>query len=51
MSSPSYGYMGAFIVSFLAGVTVLVPVPSVFVVFTLGAVLNPIFIGIDGRGR
>jgi membrane protein YqaA with SNARE-associated domain len=41
-----YGYIGAFIISFLAGVTVLVPVPSVFVVFTLGAVLNPIFMGI-----
>jgi membrane protein YqaA with SNARE-associated domain len=41
-----YGYIGAFIVSFLAGVTVLVPVPSVFIVFTLGAVLNPVFMGI-----
>jgi membrane protein YqaA with SNARE-associated domain len=41
-----YGYIGAFIISMLAGVTVLVPVPSVFVVFTLGAVLNPILIGI-----
>jgi len=47
-----YGYIGAFIISFLAGVTVLVPVPSVLVVFTLGAVLNPVFIGIvSGAGE
>jgi len=47
-----YGYIGVFIVSFLAGVTVLVPVPSVFLVFTLGAVLNPILIGlIAGAGE
>jgi membrane protein YqaA with SNARE-associated domain len=47
-----YGYIGAFIISFLAGVTVLVPVPSVFVVFTLGAVLNPVVIGITaGAGE
>jgi membrane protein YqaA with SNARE-associated domain len=41
-----YGYIGALIISLLAGATVLVPVPSVFVVFTLGAALNPIIIGI-----
>ena len=47
-----YGYLGDFIISFLAGVTVLVPVPSVFVVFTLGAVLNPILVGlIAGAGE
>jgi membrane protein YqaA with SNARE-associated domain len=41
-----YGYIGALVISMLAGATILVPVPSVFVVFTLGAVLNPILIGI-----
>lgn len=47
-----YGYLGDLIISFLAGVTVLVPVPSVFVVFTLGAVLNPILVGlIAGAGE
>jgi membrane protein YqaA with SNARE-associated domain len=47
-----YGYFGVFIVSFLAGVTVLVPVPSVFIVFTLGAVLNPVLVGlIAGAGE
>lgn len=47
-----YGYIGDLVISFLAGVTVLVPVPSVFVVFTLGAVLNPILVGlIAGAGE
>ena len=41
-----YGYIGVFLISFLAGVTVLVPVPSVFIVFTLGAVLNPFLVGL-----
>jgi len=41
-----YGYIGALIISFLAGATVLVPVPSVFIVFSLGAVLNPLYVGI-----
>jgi len=46
MQFTKYGYIGAFIVSFLAGITVLVPVPSVFIVFTLGAVLNPVLVGL-----
>ncbi len=41
-----YGYIGVFVISFLAGVTVFIPVPSVFIVFTLGAVLNPILVGL-----
>jgi membrane protein YqaA with SNARE-associated domain len=47
-----YGYIGILITSFLAGVTVLVPIPSVFFVFTLGAALNPILVGlIAGAGE
>ena len=46
MQFSKYGYVGVFIVSFLAGITVLVPVPSVFIVFTLGAVLNPVLVGL-----
>ncbi len=52
MQFSKYGYIGVFIVSFLAGITVLVPVPSVFIVFTLGAVLNPVLVGlIAGAGE
>lgn len=47
-----YGYIGDLLISFLAGVTVFVPVPSVFVVFTLGGILNPILVGlIAGAGE
>lgn len=45
-----YGYVGVLIVSLLAGVTLLVPVPSVFIVFTLGAVLNPVLVGLIAGG-
>ncbi len=41
-----YGYIGDFIIGLLAGITIFVPVPSVLVVFTLGAVLNPVLVGI-----
>ena len=47
-----YGYVGIFVASFLAGVTVVIPVPSVFLVFTMGAALNPILVGlIAGAGE
>lgn len=37
-----YGYPGIFLLSFLAYATVLLPAPGVAVVFTMGAVFNPI---------
>jgi membrane protein DedA with SNARE-associated domain len=47
-----YGYFGAFFISVLAGATVLVPIPGVLVVFTLGSVLNPAIVGIvSGMGE
>jgi membrane protein YqaA with SNARE-associated domain len=41
-----FGYPGIFILSFLAYATVLLPAPGVAVVFTMGAVFNPIAVGI-----
>jgi len=41
----SLGYVGAFIVSLLAGVTVI-PAPALPVTFTLGRVLNPVYVGL-----
>jgi membrane protein YqaA with SNARE-associated domain len=38
----TYGYPGIFLLSFLAYATVLLPAPGVAVVFTMGAVFNPI---------
>jgi membrane protein DedA with SNARE-associated domain len=47
-----YGYFGAFFISVLAGATVLVPIPGILVVFTLGSVLNPALVGIvSGMGE
>lgn len=37
-----YGYPGIFVLSFLAYATVLLPAPGVAVVFTMGAVFNPV---------
>jgi membrane protein YqaA with SNARE-associated domain len=45
-SFAKYGYVGVLVISLLAGITLFVPVPSVLVVFTLGAVLNPVLIGL-----
>jgi len=41
-----YGYLGAFLVPMLCSTTIVVPVPGLMVVFTLGAVLNPLFVGL-----
>jgi membrane protein YqaA with SNARE-associated domain len=40
-----YGYLGTFVINIFAGGTVVVPVPGVPVVFTLGGVLNPAIVG------
>lgn len=41
-----YGYLGAFLVSLLCCATIVVPVPGLIIVFTLGAVLNPLLVGL-----
>ena len=47
-----YGYIGVFIISIFAGVTIIVPVPSIVVVFTLGSVLHPAIVGaVAGLGE
>ncbi len=46
-----YGYAGGFLVGILGGITII-PIPSLLVVFTLGGVLNPIYVGlISGFGE
>ena len=46
-----YGYAGGFLVSILGGITII-PIPSLLVTFTLGSVLNPIYVGlISGFGE
>ena len=41
----SYSYLGLFFVSVIGGATVIIPVPSLVVQFTMGAVLNPAIVG------
>jgi uncharacterized membrane protein YdjX (TVP38/TMEM64 family) len=41
-----YGYLGVFLVSVLGNATVVLPVPSLAVVFAGGGVLNPLLVGL-----
>jgi membrane protein DedA with SNARE-associated domain len=40
-----YGYLGVFFISILSGATILIPVPGLLVVFTLGSILDPAIVG------
>ena len=42
----SYGYIGIFVLSFLAYATVFLPAPGVAVVFAFGAVYNPFILAV-----
>jgi membrane protein YqaA with SNARE-associated domain len=41
-----YGYVGAFLIGFLANATVIVPAPSLAFTTALGGVLNPFLVGV-----
>ena len=41
----SYGYLGVFVISLFAGSIMVLPIPYVAVVFTMGGVLNPALVG------
>lgn len=42
----AYGYLGVFLVSLLAATVLFVPIPSIPVVFLMGAILNPFLVGL-----
>lgn len=42
----AYGYPGIFILAFLAYATVLMPAPGAAIIFTMGAVFNPLIVGL-----
>ena len=42
----TFGYLGAFFVGFMGSATVVLPIPSYFVVFLMGSTLNPLLLGI-----
>jgi len=41
-----YGYLGVFLISLMGNATVILPAPSLAAVFTVGAVLKPLFVGL-----
>lgn len=41
-----YGYLGVFLISLMGNATVILPAPSLAAVFTIGAVLNPVGVGL-----
>ncbi|MEA1959319.1 MAG: VTT domain-containing protein [Chloroflexota bacterium] len=42
----AYGYLGVFLISILAASVLFVPIPSVPVVFLMGAILSPFLVGL-----
>jgi membrane protein YqaA with SNARE-associated domain len=42
----NYGYIGIFVISFLAYATVILPAPGVAIVFSMGAVFNPLIVAL-----
>lgn len=43
-----YGYPGVFLFTFLTSASLILPTPSLIVVFTLGGVLEPLLVGLIG---
>ncbi len=41
-----WGYPGVFLVSFLGNATVILPAPSLALVFAMGGILNPLLVGL-----
>jgi uncharacterized membrane protein YdjX (TVP38/TMEM64 family) len=41
-----YGYLGVFLISLVGNATVILPAPSLAAVFAVGAVLNPVLVGL-----
>lgn len=41
-----WGYPGIFVVSFLGNATVILPAPSLALVFAMGGILNPLLVGL-----
>jgi membrane protein YqaA with SNARE-associated domain len=44
----AYGYAGIFLVSLIGNLSIIFPVPSIALVFAMGAVLNPWLVGLAG---
>ena len=42
-----YGYLGVFFIALLANATVLLPAPGLAIIYAMGAVFNPLWVGIS----
>ncbi|MFC1976827.1 YqaA family protein [Chloroflexota bacterium] len=43
-----YGYLGSFLISLVANATIILPMPSILLLFALGATFNPVLVGLTG---
>jgi len=41
-----YGYFGIFIVALLANATVFIPAPGLAIIYAMGAIFNPVYVGL-----
>jgi len=41
-----YGYLGVFFVALLANATVFIPAPGIAIIYAMGAVFNPLYVGL-----
>jgi uncharacterized membrane protein YdjX (TVP38/TMEM64 family) len=41
-----FGYAGVFLIALMANATVLLPAPGVAIIYAMGAVLNPLWVGV-----
>lgn len=44
----NYGYLGAFLISLVSNATIILPMPGFLIIFALGALFNPVFVGLAG---
>jgi membrane protein YqaA with SNARE-associated domain len=44
----NWGYLGAFLIGLVGNATVILPMPSILLLFALGATFNPVLIGLTG---
>jgi len=44
----NWGYLGAFLIGLVGNATIFLPVPSLLLLFALGATFNPVLIGLTG---
>lgn len=42
------GYLGAFIIGIIANATIILPMPGLLLIFAMGAIFNPVLIGLVG---